>query len=1334
MSIRTTLRLLGSAAAAVLLVSACAGQDDIDRTQANRLPKAMFDGTWYVRSTITDVPGTATSSFVGRTGSLEKIRWQIQEDWLLAYRAYEEVPGTDSADRAQQGSGSYQENPIAAFPIDSHFDIKRDYNAATGEQFNVIGENTMDRPWYEREWIRVDWSNSTVDGVAFWGAGGKVDTNVQFFVQQHEDDPDALRVEDEQGRAIDFEQLRNTTRTRQSELGALAHYFDMVGRFVNEPEVVRFNAGGRSYEFPLCWFIRYRGRNYQTASCGPTENRVRVSFMRADERNFEPVELPNREMGKFGYFRTERFVWDRRYGLTESGRVYLANVHNIWEGAYETDEEGKLETNDDGEFIAIPLEDRIPRPLVYHLNPDYPCELVATAQQIAGSWNKAFRKTVAVVKGLMTETAGDTAAELAEISKDDVPDMFVLDTNGWMQKTEGDDWSCENLERDPAGAKARLGDLRYNFIAWVPDRQMRGPLGYGPSSADPETGEIVAGMAHVYGAAVDRSANSALDIVRLLNDDLVVDDLVSGEYVREYIQANQPRIDPAKIPRRVANLRGREITKRLLKPRWRDKIRAIREGGLDALAVNRTSDPFERLKGTALEKHLVDEEVLRGIAPTMLPTRQAPPSLANLTQADREALSPSNWMSPVAREMERLRWQSAAQHSIWLADFADDSIQGLATELWRKYGKDKDYATMWQLLRELIFRGVMEHEIGHTIGLRHNFSGSFDSVNYHNAYWDLRTKPDAQKNGGVLLRDPLRSDQQLDTAQLYQQAVHTEDQVAGRMREYQYSSIMDYHAKFNSDVRGIGKYDEAAVLFGYGGYVEVFDELTRPAKAVLRQRYDDCLPRYESIPNPAFDALLEQWHYSSVWNLLGQTEGLVSRRFRRWSEIKAEQQQATDGCDEAVASGESVGDYVSRVDTARDAEVPYMFCSDEYVGATQSCQRWDQGADAREQIDNVVRSYKSYYFFNNFKRDRFPFDAYSSFNRAAYRYFAYLPNTYQHWLFETQLSEVEDPTQESYWTMAMLNGINLLFDVLATPEYGTYCKFDEDTGRCDSNGERWGLSSSDIAPTSRANRFVVNQGTGRRRFSRYDYESGYSYQYQILETGHFWEYLAAINALTSEYGTFVGREVASDFTTYLVPYYLVFDEELTRYFDGVVDEDYEAYAPRIRDGKLALRVGVPLRFTNGEEEIAIDPATGEELADQDQGEVIDMQNWFTLRYYTLIMGMGKFRALYSLRYVDRQQVFRLGSGDEVTPGEGKTIARCEDPIGGHVYGTVVDDPPADAQDAPGGAAELIRRCQAQVAAYKADPDSINRRSELEDTIEWLNFMRGLYGIFGHNVF
>ena len=60
----------------------------------------------------------------------------------------------------------------------------------------------------------------------------------------------------------------------------------------------------------------------------------------------------------------------------------------------------------------------------------------------------------------------------------------------------------------------RNGDLRYSFMHWVDRPQVQGPLGYGPSSPDPETGEIISATAFIYGAALDTYAKFAMDSVR----------------------------------------------------------------------------------------------------------------------------------------------------------------------------------------------------------------------------------------------------------------------------------------------------------------------------------------------------------------------------------------------------------------------------------------------------------------------------------------------------------------------------------------------------------------------------------------------------------------------------------------------------------------------------------------------------------------------------------------------------------------------------------------------------------------------------------------------------
>src|ERR1043165_6464718 len=81
--------LVGSAAAG------CAGQGDVDRTQPDKIDKAIFvnaDGSpkvFYYRWTITDIPPTSAWMFEGFQGPMEKVTFKITEDQLIGYRAYD---------------------------------------------------------------------------------------------------------------------------------------------------------------------------------------------------------------------------------------------------------------------------------------------------------------------------------------------------------------------------------------------------------------------------------------------------------------------------------------------------------------------------------------------------------------------------------------------------------------------------------------------------------------------------------------------------------------------------------------------------------------------------------------------------------------------------------------------------------------------------------------------------------------------------------------------------------------------------------------------------------------------------------------------------------------------------------------------------------------------------------------------------------------------------------------------------------------------------------------------------------------------------------------------
>ena len=223
---------------ATFLAAGCA-QDvgDINRVQANALKKSDFEGVWYFRQTVTDVPAHVDYTFIGYTSSMEKVRWEVRENYLVAYRSYELTPGRDpeaggrAAGRTYvaanaEGDGfdvqAYKEEPVAAFRIIGHFDIQRAYNTNTGEQSNVIVENYSDRIWNERDYFRVDWSTNYVSELFFMTDMNYV-ASTRYFVQEDEGGPDAF-----------YKEMRPATDGSEGEEIA---YFDFVNKLSLDPDL-----------------------------------------------------------------------------------------------------------------------------------------------------------------------------------------------------------------------------------------------------------------------------------------------------------------------------------------------------------------------------------------------------------------------------------------------------------------------------------------------------------------------------------------------------------------------------------------------------------------------------------------------------------------------------------------------------------------------------------------------------------------------------------------------------------------------------------------------------------------------------------------------------------------------------------------------------------------------------------------------------------------------------------------------------------------------------------------------------------------------------------------
>ncbi|MCO4759886.1 MAG: hypothetical protein KC502_00120 [Myxococcales bacterium] len=1273
----------------------------------------------------------------------------------------------------------YRGAPLFAYPISSHFDITFGYSAASGEKNSVKSENTSDRKWYNRDYIRVDWGS---------GATMSYETDVLAGMIGAGKSAHATVYEGEVGPEGDKFEMGVDTRYGKD---VKQKYLTFVNRYLLSAPTTYLNGFGA---IPICFFYPwYTGAIYD---CLTEEVKVRTFFLEVP--NFEGTKVPDRqyvaremddvEFEKFGFFRSERPAYDTQYTKSFSNAIRRAQRHRIWDRyvkKMETDKSGRQVWTGDFDYSKM-----TPVPIVYYMNHDHPRELVDASIDIAKQWSVPFTEVVAYHKGGCG--AKKTKADYDACIKDNSPahPMFILCENtdavakqaiaagaptAEHSGTELGKQFCRNMD------KPRIfGDLRYSMMHAVTDPIQIGLYGYGPSAADPLTGELMAGYAHSYVAQMKLGAERAMRTIEYTAGVKDFNDIKRASERIYLAEARQLKTYGQKAPKSTAAAVA--YVKDMIEPPVRARLRnkglelsdksgSWAQGRMSILRSNPVLDA-KLISGTqdhAVHALFKDPRVSKGA------------SAVSKTQLD--AMSVANWNHIAAfREREKVQME-LAKKNIMLDNFTDSAVMGISHEYGRNYDEQfcKTYAStegtvfnwndllkstdaanagdcdtkgkyeslglakgrlchevagknQWvdcsakilmqrlriavndakggspfaepnkflpsalysdssdpavrktqEIGRDLAFKlrqgikldlwkriytGTQLHEVGHTVGLRHNFEASTDAMNYEPTYWALKLG----KDGEVI--NPWQRD--------------TVAQSMGNIRQHQVASVMDYTSKFNSRFGGLGLYDHAAIKFGYGDMVEVFNKPpkmdTAPSKdlAALNDYLDEPSDTDAStfeifhLGNQDLQKLTRKIHYTSLPKYFGGAANMYDRRSIDWKTLKgATCNNDTDCANERQCKPFGSQKYCTDVALT---EVPYRFCSDEYNGRTPTCATFDEGADTLEIARNSLDDYENYWFFYGYGQDSVTYHP-NRYSGTVMRYMYTAVKQFQYWGIQfSQYNKGDwwkkkfgktydlDPNGGLSGALAASETFNVLSQVLARPSTGYYCY--------NSTRERYEPYDDREGGQNDCQLFTELDG-GRRLYPGWD---GSGYMTRPVSGGQFYDRLAAFALLTDPSPPwYVKSNPNEDIRRYFVGFFNFFPKRVMNLMSGWAVEEAQYFGWCIINGGGGDNPDyVQRRHWVGGDQKSCPALCDDKTPLKDQAGC--RKYWlfpdarptfpssrFRMPLLGALYGMALLSRGFDRSYIDLSRVFIKGHSSSIDTSDAKEVCKFTDPLSGKVY-------------------------------------------------------------------
>jgi hypothetical protein len=487
---------------------------------------------------------------------------------------------------------------------------------------------------------------------------------------------------------------------------------------------------------------------------------------------------------------------------------------------------------------------------------------------------------------------------------------------------------------------------------------------------------------------------------------------------------------------------------------------------------------------------------------------------------------------------------------------------------------------------------------------------------------------------------------------------------------------MDYAGRYTIDGLGVGKYDRAAMLFGYGDLVEVY-------------RDTGGVPTSE----------LEAWH-SNDGDIItgGGTWGLrtihYTEFYNRMRDLMWDESNRTL----VPISAFDPDDYSSvTVDGEEMARVPYIYCSHSSADLSDHCLTRDAGADSMERMKNILDDLNTWYILRNFPRGQIGVNTYNYVDRYYGRVYYRLKNWNNlYGLYAALLAQFLTPSQlEAFLsdpvdgfgvkTWGVQNAFNYLVQTLFMPDVGQY-----ESVRTQVDGNRLAASANSfLAPISLdisdaryySTNWSFGGGDGR--------DCGYMWYECLHHVGFYLDKIMAIEALTDSSTNFVARSTPVDIREWEVSYYNTFPDQIAAISQAIMSQNFENVAPSYEAGELVF------------------PNYAGRL-DAPQDRPIDPFATFTVQLYWQVLGQARFPNNYDRSFVQESRIFEIGTGDAPEVDVDRLI-RFTDAETGLSYGALayVD------RDTSGASMVRRARCLDAIAFWDEDPDATERNPFLE---------------------